>query len=75
MAQDLVPLGFFITSAGPGNGADLGGLTGADAHCQTLAATVGAGGRSWRAYLSAQAVDDQEAVYSRSHWRWSLAQR
>jgi hypothetical protein len=46
------PMGFFVTSAGPGNGADLGGLTGADAHCQKLAASAGAGGRTWRAYLS-----------------------
>lgn len=46
------PMGFFVTSAGPGNGADLGGLTGADAHCQKLATTVGAGARNWRAYLS-----------------------
>jgi hypothetical protein len=46
------PMGFFITSAGSGNGADLGGLAGADAHCQKLAAAAGAGGRTWRAYLS-----------------------
>lgn len=44
---------FFITSAGPGNGANLGGLDGADKHCQTLAAAAGAGNRTWRAYLSA----------------------
>jgi hypothetical protein len=43
---------FFITSNGPGKGADLGGLAGADQHCRTLAAAVGAGGRTWRAYLS-----------------------
>ena len=46
------PMGFFITSVGPGNGADLGGLAGADGYCQKLAATAGAGGRTWRAYLS-----------------------
>lgn len=46
------PMGFFVTSAGIGNGADLGGLAGADAHCQKLAAAAGAGGRTWRAYLS-----------------------
>ncbi len=46
------PMGFFITSAGPGQGGNLGGLAGADAHCQKLAAAVGAGGRTWRAYLS-----------------------
>lgn len=46
------PMGFFITSVGSGNGANLGGLAGADAHCQKLAAAAGAGGRTWRAYLS-----------------------
>ena len=43
---------FFLTSTGSGNGANLGGLSGADAHCQSLAAAVGAGGKTWRAYLS-----------------------
>ena len=43
---------FFITSAGPGKGADLGGLAGADAHCQALAQAAGAGNKTWRAYLS-----------------------
>ena len=43
---------FFVTSSGPGKGAELGGLEGADAHCQKLAATVGAGAKTWRAYLS-----------------------
>lgn len=46
------PMGFFVTSAGSGKGADLGGLAGADAHCQKLAAAAGAGNRTWRAYLS-----------------------
>jgi hypothetical protein len=46
------PMSFFITSAGSGRGADLGGLAGADALCQRLAATAGAGGKTWRAYLS-----------------------
>mgnify|MGYP001284787394 CR=1 FL=1 len=46
------PMGFFVTSVGSGEGANLGGLSGADAHCQRLAAAVGAGGRNWRAYLS-----------------------
>ncbi len=49
--QEPEPMGFFITSVGPGNGADLGGLEGADAHCQSLAEVVGAGDRTWRAYL------------------------
>jgi hypothetical protein len=48
-------MSFFVTSAGPGKGADLGGLEGADRHCQTLAAGAGAGNRTWRAYLSTQA--------------------
>lgn len=47
------PMSFFITSAGSGKGADLGGLAGADAQCQKLAAAAGAGGKTWRAYLSA----------------------
>ena len=46
------PMSFFVTSVGVGNGADLGGLAGADAHCQKLATAVGAGNRTWRAYLS-----------------------
>jgi hypothetical protein len=46
------PMGFFVTSVGSGKGADLGGLAGADAHCQRLASAAGAGGRTWRAYLS-----------------------
>jgi len=46
---------FFVTSIGPGKGADLGGLAGADAHCQQLAQAVGAGGKMWHAYLSTNA--------------------
>jgi len=45
---------FFVTSVGPGKGADLGGLEGADRHCQSLAKAAGAGDRTWRAYLSTQ---------------------
>lgn len=48
------PMGFFITSVGLGDGGNLGGLAGADAHCQALATAVGAGARTWRAYLSTQ---------------------
>src|SRR5882672_4015090 len=48
---------FFVTSAGSGKGADLGGLAGADRHCQDLAGAVGAGGKTWHAYLSAAGVD------------------
>ena len=59
-AQAQAPqMGFFITSAGPGKGADLGGLSGADAHCQKLAAAAGAGGRTWRAYLTTTASGGQ----------------
>jgi hypothetical protein len=47
-------MSFFITSYGPGKGGDLGGLAGADKHCQGLAASVGAGGKTWHAYLSTQ---------------------
>jgi len=52
IAQDQPPMSFFVTSAGPGDGANLGGLDGADAHCQSLAAAVGRGDATWRAYLS-----------------------
>lgn len=57
-----LPMGFFITSVGLGNGADLGGLAGADVHCQNLAEAVGAGDREWRAYLSTQETEDEPAV-------------
>ena len=61
-AEELGPMGFFITSVGLGDGGNLGGLVGADAHCQALAETVGDGDREWRAYLSTQAFDGQAAV-------------
>jgi len=47
-------MSFFVTSVGPGNGADLGGLAGADKHCQQLAQAAGAGAKTWHAYLSTQ---------------------
>jgi hypothetical protein len=50
------PMSFFVTSVGLGDGANLGGLAGADKHCQTLAQAVGAGSRTWRAYLSQTAA-------------------
>ncbi len=56
MAKSTGPMSFFVTSTGSGKGADLGGLSGADAHCQSLAAAAGAGGKAWRAYLSATSV-------------------
>jgi hypothetical protein len=49
------PMSFFVTSSNPGKGGDLGGLAGADAYCQKLATDVGAGARTWRAYLSTPA--------------------
>ena len=55
--QPPQPMGFFITSVGPGNGANLGGVEGADKYCQTLAAAAGAGNRTWRAYLSTQGAN------------------
>lgn len=59
------PMSFFITSKGPGDGANLGGLAGADKHCQTLAEAAGSRGRTWHAYLSAAAADGQPAVNAR----------
>jgi len=59
------PMTFFVTSVGMGKGADLGGLAGADAHCQQLATAVGAGNHTWRAYLSTQAGPGQPAVNAR----------
>ncbi len=53
-AAQPAEMGFFVTSVGPGKGADLGGLAGADAFCQKMAASVGAGARTWHAYLSTQ---------------------
>jgi hypothetical protein len=62
------PMSFFVTSAGPGDGANLGGLTGADAHCQRLAAASGVAGaasRTWRAYLSTGWTQTTPAVNAR----------
>lgn len=59
------PMTFFITGAGPGDGADLGGLDGADQHCQALAEAVGAGNLEWRAYLSTIATETDPAVHAR----------
>jgi hypothetical protein len=56
---------FFITSAGSGKGADLGGLAGADRQCQLLAQAVGAGNRTWHAYLSASPSDGKPGVNAR----------
>ena len=62
---------FFLTSAGPGKGGDLGGLEGADRHCQTLAQAAGGGSRTWRAYLSTQggtAVNARDRI-GRGPWQ------
>ena len=65
-AQNADPrMSFFIVSSGPGNGADLGGLAGADRRCQMLARAVGAGNRTWHAYLSTTAAFGQAAVNAR----------
>jgi hypothetical protein len=56
---------FFITSVGSGKGADLGGVVGADKLCQALAQAVGAGNRTWRAYLSTDGSDGKPAVNAR----------
>jgi hypothetical protein len=55
-------MSFFLTSVGPGDGANLGGLDGADRHCQSLADAVGAGDRTWRAYLSTTAVNARDRI-------------
>ena len=60
-AKPTPPMTFFITSAGLGKGANLGGLAGADAHCQALATAAGAGTRTWRAYLSTQGANATNA--------------
>jgi len=60
LAQDG-DMTFFITSAGPGKGADLGGLTGADAHCETLAVASGSKLTGWKAYLSVNAKIDRSS--------------
>jgi hypothetical protein len=56
---------FFVTGNGPGKGADLGGIEGADRHCQMLAQRHGAGGKTWHAYLSTQAADGKPAINAR----------
>ena len=71
---------FFVTSVGISKGGNLGGLAGADAHCQALATAVGAGGHTWHAYLSTQARPGQPAVNARDRigkgpwFNWSFAQ-
>lgn len=64
-SKPLPPASFFVTSVGTGKGADFGGLAGADAHCQKLAATTSGAGKTWRAYLSTQAANGQPAINAR----------
>jgi hypothetical protein len=63
--QPAATMTFFLTSTGRGFGGNLGGLRGADAHCQQLATAAGAGERTWRAYLSAPAAGEQPVVHAR----------
>ncbi len=66
-------MSFFVTSVGSGKGADLGGLAGADKHCQALAQAVGAGKHTWHAYLSASAAGGKPAINARDrigHGPW-----
>ena len=66
---------FFVTGAGPGKGADLGGIEGADQYCQTLAARHGAGGKTWRAYLEHPAGRRQaRGQCARPHRQWPVAE-
>lgn len=62
VAQDVANMSFFITSAGSGDGANLGGLEGADALCLKLAEAAGAGDKTWRAYLSAEGVNARDRI-------------
>ena len=70
-ATKQTPMSFFITSVGSGKGGDLGGIKGADAHCQALAKAAGAGNRTWHAYLSTQgagAVNARDRI-GKGPWR------
>ncbi|RUM96480.1 hypothetical protein EET67_17895 [Pseudaminobacter arsenicus] len=60
-AQDT-SMSFFVTSQGPGKGANLGGLAGADAHCQQLAEAAGSSGKTWHAYLSTSDTDARDRI-------------
>ena len=65
MLSQRASTSFFVTSTGSGKGADLGGLDGADRHCQSLATAAGSGGRNWRAYLSATGSGGYPSVNAR----------
>ncbi len=62
VAQDASTMTFFVTSVGVGDGANLGGLAGADAHCQKLAEAAGSTGKTWAAYLSAEGVNAKDRI-------------
>ena len=64
IGQDAANMSFFVTSAGSGDGANLGGLEGADAQCQQLAEAAGSTGKTWMAYLSAEGVDARDRIGS-----------
>jgi hypothetical protein len=72
-AQQAADMSFFVTSAGSGKGGDLGGLAGADQHCQALAQAAGAGGKTWRAYLSTQGAGAVNARDRIGHGPWKNA--
>lgn len=62
IAQDATTMTFFVTSVGAGDGANLGGLEGADAHCAKLAEAAGSNGKTWKAYLSAEGVNAKDRI-------------
>jgi hypothetical protein len=62
VAQDAASMTFFVTSVGVGDGANLGGLAGADAHCMKLAEAAGSSGKTWMAYLSAEGVNAKDRI-------------
>jgi hypothetical protein len=62
LAQAPANMSFFVTSKNPGKGGDLGGLAGADAYCQSLASAVGAGNKTWHAYLSTSTVNAKDRI-------------
>jgi hypothetical protein len=66
-------MSFFVTSVGLGNGGNLGGLSGADQHCQTLATAAGAGSKTWHAYLSTQGAGGVNAKDRIGKGPWSNA--
>ena len=72
-ADQQQPMRFFVTSNGLGNGGNLGGLAGADAHCQKLATAAGAGNRTWRAYLSSQGPNAVNARHRIGSGPWHNA--